>query len=274
MAVIERPNAFRVKNIEWRLDRPAQVNRSTYTGARRVVTQPGHARWSATVTLAPIVGQGNVLTMRAFLAKLRGQINTFRLPAVEADQFSPPTTSTVLSDRAAGVTSFTIVGPIGAPQLVAGTTIGILGYLYTLTVDTTAGGGADQRVITITPGLVESVPNGTPVYIDAVGVNSDRSAGISAMTVRSTPGQRQFLAGEMLTIGEQLVTLTEASTTAGGTDLRVIQFEPPLREAILNNTVIEHVEPWALVALTGSEAGWSVAPGQIYAMQLEVEEAF
>jgi hypothetical protein len=78
------PAGAKIRRVSWSLDRPAQVNRSAYTGARRVVANPWHGKWSARVELSTIVGEGNVRPWRAFLAKLKGQINTFGLTAAFA----------------------------------------------------------------------------------------------------------------------------------------------------------------------------------------------
>jgi hypothetical protein len=136
MAIITMPASVRIQRIDWRLDRPAQVNRSAYTGARQVVGQPGQARWSASVALSPIIGETNVLAWRAFLAKLKGQINTFRLIAVEGSQ----TGSTPLSGGAsAGAVTLTSYGWLpassGTVLLAAGRMLTISDQLVVLTAD-------------------------------------------------------------------------------------------------------------------------------------------
>lgn len=107
MGLIAMPGSVRIRHIEWSLDRPAQVNRSPYTGARKVVANPWHGMWRARVDLAPIVGEGNVRAWRAFLGKLKGQINSFYLPATEGPQHLLGS-QTASAGAAQGATSITL----------------------------------------------------------------------------------------------------------------------------------------------------------------------
>jgi hypothetical protein len=109
MAIQTFPAGARIRRIEWRLERPAQVHRSAYTGKRVVVANPWFGRWLAKVELSPIVGEANVLQWRAFLGILRGQIHTFRLPVTERPQNSNAGV-TVSSTAAQGATSMTLAG--------------------------------------------------------------------------------------------------------------------------------------------------------------------
>jgi hypothetical protein len=109
MAIQTFPAGARIRRIEWRLERPAQVHRSAYTGKRVVVANPWFGRWLAKVELSPIVGEANVLQWRAFLGSLRGQIHTFRLPVTERPQNSNAGV-TVSSTAAQGATSMTLAG--------------------------------------------------------------------------------------------------------------------------------------------------------------------
>jgi hypothetical protein len=105
MTIIAMPASVRVRSAQWSLDRPAQVNRSAYSGARRVVANPWHGKWSASVEVVPLVGEANVRAWRAFLASLKGQINTFQLPATEGPQHSmgPSTASAGASQGATAI---------------------------------------------------------------------------------------------------------------------------------------------------------------------------
>ena len=87
MSVITLPdNNFR--SINWTLVQPTQVNRSEFTSARQVMQLPGASYWKVSADHVPIRGEANIRSWRSFLAKLRGQTNTFRLPAVEGAQHS------------------------------------------------------------------------------------------------------------------------------------------------------------------------------------------
>lgn len=196
MAIIPWPN-LPIRSIEWQLLRPAQINRSAYTGKRQAVTQPGHARWSARVELVTIQGEARLLAWRAFLAKLKGQIGTFRLPATEGPQTG------VLTPIVSGLF------PITATEL----------HLAGMT--------------TLLP------------------------------------------AGRMMTIGDQLVILTEAMTFAdGSTTIARAQFEPRLRALPAASAAVEVRSPTALVAMSAPTSGWSAAQGQLYGVGFEVEESF
>lgn len=90
MALITLPAAARIKNIEWTLDQPAQVNRSDWTKRRQVVLQPGAALWSATCDLVVRIGEAAMLDVEAFLVDLEGQVNSFHLPIADNDQLPGP----------------------------------------------------------------------------------------------------------------------------------------------------------------------------------------
>lgn len=108
MAIVTLPSPARIKAIQWTLDRPAQINTSGYTGRRTVVANPWHGKWRASVELAAMDAT-MILGWRAFLAKLKGQINTFRLPASEGAQ-NANLGVVATSTAAAGATSITLTG--------------------------------------------------------------------------------------------------------------------------------------------------------------------
>lgn len=60
-------------------DEPAQVNRSAWTGARRVVGLPGASLWTGQIELGPFATEEEEQPWRAFLSKLRGQQNWFKV---------------------------------------------------------------------------------------------------------------------------------------------------------------------------------------------------
>lgn len=57
---------------------PAQVNRSRWTGARKVVGLPGAELWRAKITVDSITTEVEERQWRAFLFGLRGPVNWFR----------------------------------------------------------------------------------------------------------------------------------------------------------------------------------------------------
>lgn len=62
------------------LSSPTQVNRSTWTGRRKVIGLPGVERWQGAVSIADIATETEERQWRAFLFALKGPANWFRLP--------------------------------------------------------------------------------------------------------------------------------------------------------------------------------------------------
>lgn len=123
MPIIALPAATRIaRKVEWSLDRPAQVNRSAWTGKPQVIANPWHGIWRAQVDLVPIIGETAMLAWRAFLAQLKGQINSFRLPATEGLQAGLPAAINH-NGAAAGATTMlikTAAGGVPIPTLLPG----------------------------------------------------------------------------------------------------------------------------------------------------------
>jgi hypothetical protein len=101
----------------------------------------------------------------------------------------------------------------------------------------------------------------------AATVLSTVAQGAVAMTVTGAAVQ----AGQMITVNDQLLQIV-TSTVSGAN--RAITFEPALRAAATAGTSVNAAAPTCLVALTGSDVGWSVDQGQLYNLSFEVEEAF
>lgn len=181
MAIIAFPTGARIKGVRWALDRPAQVNRSAWTGRRQVVATPGHARWSAEVELAPIVGEGSMLAWRAFLAGLKGQVNTFRLVAVERDQHNNTGTQHVYGAHAAGVTTLRTYGWNGGAQtLQAGHMVTVNDQLLVLTGDARFGAEAGERYLDFEAPLRAPAAHATQItthYPTALVALTDSTAG-------------------------------------------------------------------------------------------------
>lgn len=108
MAYITAPD-FRMKGIEWELDRPSQINVSAYTARRSVLQNPWHGRWRAKVELATVQGESGFRALRSFFARCEGQVNVFRVYAtVEAQNSNFGVI--VASTAAAGATTMSISG--------------------------------------------------------------------------------------------------------------------------------------------------------------------
>ncbi len=117
MTIITPPPAVRIQNVDWTLDRPAQVNRSDWTKRRQVVLQPGPSMWSATCDLCAVIGEPNMLEIEAFLVDLEGQVNSFRMVAVENPQSRLPLAPIVDAAGQAGRTLNLRNGIAGATLL-------------------------------------------------------------------------------------------------------------------------------------------------------------
>lgn len=62
------------------LSSPSQVNRSTWTGRRKVIGLPGVERWQGAVSITSIATEADERQWRAFLFALKGPANWFRWP--------------------------------------------------------------------------------------------------------------------------------------------------------------------------------------------------
>lgn len=153
MAYITAPD-FALRSVNWSLDRPAQNNMSSWTGKRTVVANPWHGKWRARVELATVQGEDKVRSLRSFLARCKGQVNTFRLYATAGAQNS---NKDVLSASAAaqGATSMTISG--ADTTLLDGQMVTVNGQLLVLTADQSGS------TITFEPPLRKAVSAGTTV---------------------------------------------------------------------------------------------------------------
>lgn len=164
MTIIATPAAVRIAEIDWTLDRPAQVNRSQWSGKDQVIADPWHGRWSAEAVLAPIIGEPNILAWRAFLAKLKGRINTFRLIAVEKAQNAY--TPTVQTTTAAGAVALPLTGfPAAvATVMLAGQMLTVNDQLCILTADLVTN-SSGQGTATFEPPLRAQAASTTAVEV-------------------------------------------------------------------------------------------------------------
>lgn len=100
---------FGIQQSKWVLDRPADSNSSRYMGVRSVVADPWHGKWTAHLDLAPVMGQSNIRKLRSFVARCRGLVNTFSVPATEGPQ-NDDEGVTVSAAAAGGATELHITG--------------------------------------------------------------------------------------------------------------------------------------------------------------------
>lgn len=79
-------------------------------------------------------------------------------------------------------------------------------------------------------------------------------------------------AGQFVTIGNQLLQLT-ADVTSNGSGEATLSFEPAIRVSPADNAVIEYKNPYALMYFVDNP-GYSVEPGLIYSLTLNLRESF
>lgn len=79
MAEITVPNVEDITLDALELSAPSQVNRSAWTGGRKVVGLPGAEMWTGKVSIGPLATENEERPWRAFLFALRGPQNWFRL---------------------------------------------------------------------------------------------------------------------------------------------------------------------------------------------------
>jgi hypothetical protein len=86
MAIMMPPAPLPLRNVKWRAPFPAQVNRSGWTGTRKVVGQPGATIWTASGQFVTIMRAVNANPWKGWFTSLQGPVHSFPLIAVEARQ--------------------------------------------------------------------------------------------------------------------------------------------------------------------------------------------
>lgn len=100
------------------------------------------------------------------------------------------------------------------------------------------------------------------------GVTVASTAAVGASTMNLSGTTTPLVVGQMVTVGDQLLLLTDDQL--GST----ITFEPPLRAQATAGASVETANPYAVVHLASSEIGWSIGPWRRFATAFGVEEAF
>lgn len=119
MAIIPPPAPLPLRNVQWRAPFPAQVNRSVWTGHRKVIGLPGATVWTATAQFVTIVTEARAKRWRGWFTALRGPVNSFPMLATETVQ-TTAANPTVSAGGNAGV-SLPLQGlPVSATVLLSG----------------------------------------------------------------------------------------------------------------------------------------------------------
>ncbi len=79
MAEVIVPDYDELQVIELDFDEPAQVNRSAWTGTRKAIGLPGAGLWTGQIAVENIATEAEERQWRAFIAKLRGIQNWFKV---------------------------------------------------------------------------------------------------------------------------------------------------------------------------------------------------
>ena len=79
LAEVIVPDYDELQVIELDYDEPAQVNRSAWTGTRKAIGLPGGGLWSGQIAVENIATESEERQWRAFLAKLKGVQNWFKV---------------------------------------------------------------------------------------------------------------------------------------------------------------------------------------------------
>lgn len=80
MALVQIPANARFTRRAWIPPARNQVNRSAWTGARKVLRLPGAAPWRVSANVMPMAREAETWPWKAFLAVLEGEANTFLMP--------------------------------------------------------------------------------------------------------------------------------------------------------------------------------------------------
>lgn len=157
MALITLPPEFHIAHLEWALDRPAQINRSPYSGKRTAVANPWHGLWYFHVELAALT-EAQTRALRAFIGLLLGSLNTFLLPVRTDSNTAAATTASAAAQNAIQLTLGSAAGL--ASGMFATVTLASGNRQLLLLTQAPAG-----NVITFQPPLREAVGGGATVEI-------------------------------------------------------------------------------------------------------------
>ena len=107
---------------------------------------------------------------------------------------------------------------------------------------------------------------------NTMSVNGANQTGRN-INVDGLPNSTAILkAGQFVTIGNQLLQLT-ADVTSNGSGQATLSFEPAIRVAPADNATVEFRNPYALMYML-EDASYSVEPGYVYSLNLNMRESF
>jgi len=152
MAVIPLPTIAKFDNMDWRPMFRNQVNKSAWSGNRKVMGLPGGESFAVSCGARPVTTMADERLWRAFLMKLRGAENHFNIVAA-CNQFTAATTNPSVSSAIAGNSFATLANiPTGGMKAGMFMTFSLTGggkQLVCVTADTAAG----TQVVSFEPSL-------------------------------------------------------------------------------------------------------------------------
>lgn len=161
--------------MSWRLVQPAQNNISEWTGARQTVAS-NRGWWECQLELPPIVGTTNFNAWRAFVASMRGPVNTVQIPVDPVAQSALANTARVNGAGQYGRSIVTDGWPSSTTVLYAGQFVTIGDQLLQLTSNITSDGSGNAtisfephiRVLTTDNAVIEYKNPYCLMYLDEV----------------------------------------------------------------------------------------------------------
>lgn len=163
---IEMPRSPVAAEIEWTLDQPSQTNRAEFNGRGhgRATVLAGGARWSAKIKLPTVLSERQFRPWRSFLARVRGQANTFRVVAVEGPQLR--LFCTVVVDGA-GQKGYQLKtrGWLPGLRLLDGMFLTVGDRLLVVAGNTAIAGSDGRLTITLDPLIPAGLVDGAPVEV-------------------------------------------------------------------------------------------------------------
>lgn len=112
----------------------------------------------------------------------------------------------------------------------------------------------------------------SPYFSYTVLVNGGSQTGRTIDTDGWPAGTTILRAGQFVTIGDQLLQLTE-NVTSNGSGEATLTFEPPIRVSPADNAAVEWQEPYCLMYLT-EQPFYTGEAGAVFGLSLQLREAF
>ena len=128
-----------------------------------------------------------------------------------------------------------------------------------------ARGRANDFQIPVDP-TAQSASTATPL------VNGAAQTGRTLATDGWPVSTTVLVAGQFVTIGNQLLQLTE-NITSNASGVATLTFEPPIRISPADNAAIEYKNPYCLMYML-EEPTLSVENGYVYSLSLGLRESF